>query len=1652
MSRRRKLPRFTMSSPYPSAAGLRLLLLSSLTWVALASTFAARAAGTGLTAEYFDNMDCTSLKLSRVDSTVNFDWGGGSPHASVGADTFSVRWQGQLEPRFAEPTTFHVTADDGARLWVDDKLIAARVFGAPDAPELRGQIALPAGRRVNLRIEFIENTGNASVRLEWSSANQPREVIPQSQLYPTLVDAESGTLLAETWTGLPGTDLATLTNAPAYPVRPDSREYLSGFECLLTDWLDAHGTRVSGWLVAPVDGDYTFAVAADDRAALYLSGNESQAGKTLIAAVTNATGFRQWTHHAGQISAPVTLAAGQKYFVELLHKEGAGGDHFSVAWMPPGSATFEVIGADALVPAGLVTPAPPKANFLDGVAQSRSRLLASAARFEWLKRERAANPSGQPAQWFNSLSNAAAAILSQPVNTYILDERSVLLNTSRSVVDRLYKLALVWRITGNTNFAERAWAELEAAANFPNWNPPHFLDTAEMTHAFAIGYDWLHDYWTPARLTTLRSAILNKGLTPGLAEYTSNKSWTRADANNWNLVCNGGLAMGALALGTDEETMAEDILFRAVASATPVMKRFTTENGGWYEGPGYWGYTTEYANLLLAGLESALGSSFSLSKTRGFSESGSFAIQTVGPQLRSFNFADAGAGNLRGPQMFWYAKRFNRPLFAWHQRTYGQPHVLDALWHDARGGDPAAEGLPRDACFRGATATTSFKTAEIVTLRSGWGDSQATFLGYHGGEMGAAHGQLDAGSFVLDAMGYRWVHDLGADSYALPGYFSTPRWTYYRNRAEGHNTLVINPTADGGMRLGQVAPVLMFLSEPAQGDSRSIVDLTPVYTNVTRVWRGYHLFNNRRDVLIQDEIRTPAPATVWSFLHIQTNAMPQISPDGTSAMLTQGAARLWVKLITSNAVFTLRNAEPLPSSPNPAGQNPNDNFRKLSLQFTGLTNATIAVWLRPLWPGESPPTELPPLTPLAEWSHGTNVFVIPTNTPPTAQPRQQAAFAGSTLDFDLRSLAGDFETTSNQLAFTVGLATNGTATLLSDGRTARFTVTAAAPASASFRYTVADVWPEPTLAAAYDFEAPEDLADARITERSGRGFDGYLTRVGTGAHDLLADAPAALAPYSTQSLRMQENGDFNGATLTAPITSTDLNFRTQDWTASLWFKRAARGNDDFLFYLGNSDGFGSPDELHLYCPANQDSLALRHYVAQNTTDVDLSAPNVPLNQWRHAAVVFQATNATSGIMSLYLNGARVGSNVNVTLNLPANMQVIFGGHASAGFAVTRWLNGSLDDVAVFKRALSPAEIARLATRPVGYFGGLTATNVVTVAVQPINLPPVPADPGSHTLVSGAWLQVTNTASDPNTPAQELSWSLPQAPPGATLDPLTGLLAWRPTLAQAGTSHPFTVVVTEAGWSTNLLPEADAYVRDGSSAGGNFGSDPALVVKAGATGLARETFLRFPAPLLPGLPGAATLTLHPTYANVPGQQAVALVADDAWSEPTLTWNNKPAAGPPLASWLPQAGTSVALNLTGPLAAEQAGDGRMSLRVFATTTTSDGRVDYAARESGTPLAPQLRLVHTNLTTLSATQTFLVTVVAPRPPTLAAAGVADGLFRMTVAGDAGPDYTVWTSTNLTHWSALFTSNSPPMPFQFVDPAPSIAPGRFYRVTPGP
>ncbi|HPD00389.1 MAG TPA: cellulose binding domain-containing protein [Acetivibrio sp.] len=141
------------------------------------------ADGEGLRGEYYNNKDFTGISLIRIDPTVNFDWGGQAPNTNMESDTFSVRWIGEVLPKYSEEYTFYTVSDDGVRLWVDNVLIIDD-WTDHSATENSGKISLFGGKKYDIRMEFYENDANAVAKLYWSSDSQTKEIIPKNRLFP----------------------------------------------------------------------------------------------------------------------------------------------------------------------------------------------------------------------------------------------------------------------------------------------------------------------------------------------------------------------------------------------------------------------------------------------------------------------------------------------------------------------------------------------------------------------------------------------------------------------------------------------------------------------------------------------------------------------------------------------------------------------------------------------------------------------------------------------------------------------------------------------------------------------------------------------------------------------------------------------------------------------------------------------------------------------------------------------------------------------------------------------------------------------------------------------------------------------------------------------------------------------------------------------------------------------------------------------------------------------------------------------------------------------------------------------------------------------------------------------------------------------------
>ncbi|GAA4003373.1 hypothetical protein GCM10022408_13660 [Hymenobacter fastidiosus] len=183
------------------------------------------AAGTGLTAWYFSNGSLAGAPtLKRLDATVDFQWGLGSPAPGLPTDNFSARWEGLLSAPSTGRYTFSILSNDGLRLWVNGKKVIDTWDGGGGGNNVGGSVTLAAGEKTTIKLEYYDEDGDARVELQWIPPGQSAQIIPSEHLYPVgssmipdPIVASTGTTAAKV---LPN---ARPTTAPAPNAAPEPK-------------------------------------------------------------------------------------------------------------------------------------------------------------------------------------------------------------------------------------------------------------------------------------------------------------------------------------------------------------------------------------------------------------------------------------------------------------------------------------------------------------------------------------------------------------------------------------------------------------------------------------------------------------------------------------------------------------------------------------------------------------------------------------------------------------------------------------------------------------------------------------------------------------------------------------------------------------------------------------------------------------------------------------------------------------------------------------------------------------------------------------------------------------------------------------------------------------------------------------------------------------------------------------------------------------------------------------------------------------------------------------------------------------------------------------------------------------------------------------
>lgn len=538
--------------------------------------------------------------------------------------------------------------------------------------------------------------------------------------------------------------------------------------------------------------------------------------------------------------------------------------------------------------------------------------------------------------WISNLDFAEELMDQQPV-IYDKPDGRRLLRVSREALDRIRALSLCYLVLEDKRFAERAWQELEAVTAFGDWNPSHFLDCAEMTHAVALGYDWLYGYWNASQRKILEDAIVQKGLNPALEVYGRETGWHTGNIN-WNQVCNGGISIGALAIAETVPDLVSEILSTAVESILLPMEAYEPDGGG-YEGPTYWDYGSRYNVFFLDALDHGLGTDFGLSTMEGFRRSGDFQIHLSANDLLCFNFSDSDIKAMSTAQHFWMGKKYDIPRYSGFRymalKRGVEANVLDLLWFDDRYKDFDLNTMPLDKHFR---------VAEIITMRDSWDDGKGFAVALKGGSSTRVHSHMDLGSFILECDGVRWFTDFGKDSQTYQRHINKAgRWDFYRTRAEGHNTLVINPAFRGSQKRTEdgIAEFIQF--ESNKESAVAVLDVSKAYFNDALFKRTFTLTRGK-EFRISDEIKCKEPSELFLFYH--TAAEIALTNNNRQAVLTQDGKSMVVNLVKPlDAQFEVLPAEPLPESPVLPFQEKNEGFQKLSIHFTDTEAVDVEIVL-----------------------------------------------------------------------------------------------------------------------------------------------------------------------------------------------------------------------------------------------------------------------------------------------------------------------------------------------------------------------------------------------------------------------------------------------------------------------------------------------------------------------------------------------------------------------------------------------------------------------------------------------------------------------------------------------------------------------------------
>ncbi len=546
-----------------------------------------------------------------------------------------------------------------------------------------------------------------------------------------------------------------------------------------------------------------------------------------------------------------------------------------------------------------------EAYIIKHLSTESPKLILTPAIELQLKQKLKTDPTLQ--HYYGFLKEESERILTLPLIKHEL--LGFRMGAGREATRRFGTLCMVYRIDKNPKILSRINSELLAICAFEDWNHQHYLDTAQLSFGVALAIDWTGFALPKETIALAKKALIEKGILPSYNENGVRMGWVNG-TNNWNTVCHGGMIAASLAIADVDPALAAKTISRALDKLPNSLEGYAPD-GVYPEGPFYWRFGTSFAVLASNVLTTALGSDFGISNTPGFMETADYRLQVTAPSGECFNYADSD-GKTDGEAaavLAWFAAKTGNGNYI-NKQFFENPRDESLRLEGEDALIPQDEGRLAGVSLVWLSQCNYKKETEIplewlgksknplAIFRGGKEDKGNFYLAVKGGTALISHGNMDAGTFILELNNVRWVVDPGNQSYYLLNKINFDlanskqdgaRWSLLTKNNFGHSTITVN---DELFKVIGNAAIIDF----KKGEKPEVtIDMSSVYGDNLNSSTRRFVKESNKSVLIEDhfEINKNTKYITWQLITVA-----DVIPVKNGAILKQDGKELKLDILS----------------------------------------------------------------------------------------------------------------------------------------------------------------------------------------------------------------------------------------------------------------------------------------------------------------------------------------------------------------------------------------------------------------------------------------------------------------------------------------------------------------------------------------------------------------------------------------------------------------------------------------------------------------------------------------------------------------------------------------------------------------------------------